>query len=85
MSETHLRTELIEELANYAHEAWSGWMKYMFQRSQANRDGSVTIPPDLVKRWGIQAVTKYENLPEEMKPSDREEAIKMLNIIQQRK
>jgi hypothetical protein len=35
---------LREELANYAHEAWSDWMNYLFGMSRKNDDGSVTIP-----------------------------------------
>lgn len=82
MSETHLRTELIEKLANYAHAAWSGWMDYMFGKSQKNKNGTITIPKWAVERWGRQARTEYLNLPEEEKKSDREEAEKMLNIVQ---
>lgn len=71
---------LLELLADYAHEAWSGWMKYMFTKSILNADGSVTIPPYLVERWTRQANTTYELLPENEKESDRDEARKMLEI-----
>ena len=71
-----------EELANYAHEAWSGWMRYMFGKSIENIDGSVTIPADSVRRWKRQCATKYEDLPEEEKESDRDEADKMTKIME---
>ena len=73
--------ELKETLANYAHEAWSGWMDYLFSRSQRNFDGSVVIPTDLVSRWRYQVGTKYADLPEEMKESDRKEANVILATI----
>lgn len=75
------RELLIEDLANYAHEAWVGWMKYLFSKSTLNDDGSFTIPPDLARRWARQVVTRYDVLPENEKESDRVEARKMLNIV----
>lgn len=70
-----------ENLSSYAHEAWSGWMVYMFAKSVYNEDGSITIPPELVERWTRQMNTDYANLPEGEKQSDRDEADKMLDII----
>jgi hypothetical protein len=70
-----------EKLAAYAHEAWSSWMKYMFSKSIQNLDGSITIPAPLVERWSFQMNTPYDQLPENMKPSDRDEADKMLKIV----
>ncbi len=29
-----------EKLAEYAHEAWSGWMRYLFEKSERNPDGN---------------------------------------------
>ena len=70
-----------EALAAYAHEAWSGWMEYLFSKSTTNADGSITIPPDLVARWLRQIGTAYIDLPEAEKDSDRIEADKMLDIV----
>ena len=71
---------LVEALAEYAHEAWSGWMRYLFSKSVVNEDGSVTIPREFVARWARQMDTPYHKLPENEKESDREEARKMLEI-----
>jgi len=73
-----------EKLAAYAHEAWAGWMRYLFSRCHV--DGSVdgvavVIPPDLVARWKRQMNTPYEELPENEKESDRAEAIKIQTIF----
>lgn len=69
-----------EALAAYAHQAWSGWMRYMFAQSRTNKDGTVTIPKELVDRWTRQMQTPYEDLPGEEKESDRHEADRMLLI-----
>jgi len=70
-----------ELLAAYSHEAWSGWMKYLFKKSHQNGDGTVIIPKDLVDRWTRQMYTPYHALPEKEKMSDREEADKILGCL----
>jgi len=70
-----------EQLAAYAHEAWAGWMGYLFEKSSKNPDGSVTIPAELVERWTRQMGTAYADLPEDEKHSDRVEAIKIMRIF----
>jgi len=77
----NMPSEKEERLADYAHNAWAGWMKYMFSKSTTNDDGSVTIPASFVERWKRQMNTPYIRLPESEKESDKEEAEKMLNII----
>lgn len=70
-----------EELAAYAHDAWAGWMKYMFGRCiEDSNHGTLIIPKDLVERWKRQMNTSYAELPESEKGSDRDEADKMLKI-----
>ena len=72
-----------EKLAAYSHDAWSGWMKYLFSRSHRNISGTVTIPKDLVNRWARQMITPYNSLPKGEKDSDRKEADQMLSIMQE--
>ena len=72
---------LREDLAEYAHEAWSGWMEYLFRKSTKNADGTVTIPAWAVERWERQQTASYQSLPEQEKESDREEADKMLLLL----
>ena len=72
---------LREKLAEYAHEAWSRWMRYLFSKSTVNSDGSVTIPASLVKRWTRQMNTNYYMLPDSEQQSDILEADKMLDIM----
>ena len=71
----------VEPLADYAHNAWAGWMIHLFKLSKLDDNGNVIIPKHLADRWQYQAYTPYSKLPENMKPSDRKEANKMLEII----
>ncbi len=72
---------LQEQVADYAHEAWAGWMRYLFGKSTHQDDGTVVIPASLVDRWTRQMQTPYAELPESEKESDRKEARKIIEII----
>lgn len=63
--------DLREELADLAHEQWSGWMKYMFE----NWDD------EHVARWERQMETPYSELSEEEQDSDRKEADRVLAVL----
>lgn len=71
---------MIERLADYAHDAWAGWMRYLFSISHENEDGSVTIPAQSVERWKRQMNTPYASLPEKEKESDRREAKRIISL-----
>jgi hypothetical protein len=75
--------ELQEALAQYAHDAWSGWMKYMFQKGTLNDDGTYTMPSWAVERWTRQMKLSYYELPESEKESDRDEAKRMIEILKE--
>lgn len=70
-----------EALAEYAHEAWSGWMKYLLSKCDQTGNTYATIPTWAVRRWQRQMNTPYAELSEEEKESDRAEADKMLAIM----
>lgn len=76
---------LVEKLAAYSHGAWAQWMKYFFTKveivSESNDEVLISIPADLHARWQYQMETEYKDLPEEMKPSDREEAKKIIDVV----
>ncbi len=78
------KTNIREQLADYAHEAWSGWMKYMFEKMTINDDGTATMPKWAVDRWTFQMNKTYNELPEDMKESDRQEADRMVAIVQEK-
>ena len=70
-----------ELLAAYAHDAWSGWMRYLFAKCERSLQQQVVIPDWAVERWTRQMTTPYADLPEEEKQSDRKEADQMLALM----
>lgn len=72
---------LREKLADYAHDAWSGWMKYMFDKAHVQADGSMLIPVGLASRWTRQMHRSYSELPPDEKASDVEEADRIIEIM----
>ena len=88
--------EVRESLAAAAHEAWSGWMRYMFGKAQRvdgspwQDEGYAVLPAESVSRWVRQMNTPYAELPEAEKASDRTEADRYLaafisGLLMQRK
>lgn len=76
-----LMEHIREGLAEYAHMAWSGWMKHLFKNSQENVDGSITIPAEYVINLNRQMNTPYQLLSESEKDSDRKEADRILGLL----
>lgn len=75
-------TDVREKLADYAHEAWAGWMKYMFSKSTRNQDGTINISPrGYVDALDRQISLSYHQLTEAEQDSDRAEAKKILAAI----
>ncbi len=72
---------LTEALSAYAHDAWSGWWLYAFSKGTVNDDGTLTFPAWAVERWTRQMQTKYADLSDQEKESDRAEAAKMIAIV----
>lgn len=79
-----MELEPIEELAEYAHSAWSGWMEYLFSKCTRAMGGDFIIPAEFVERWKRQASTPYLELPEDEKESDRKEALCIMEIVRGR-
>ena len=72
--------EIREQLAAYAHEAWSGWMRYFLSKCE-RANGEFAIPYDYLRNIKRQMNTPYAALSDQEKDGDREEADKMLQII----
>jgi hypothetical protein len=72
---------MLDEIANVQHEIWSHWMRYLFEISLQNKDGTVTIPADKVERWKRQMITKYANLSDDEQRSDLEQAQKVVDVV----
>jgi hypothetical protein len=85
METDHLRKaldELLETLASVEHDRWSYWQCYMHSKClPQGDDGALLIPADLVKRWEKQIATRYSDLTDDEKESDREQVRKYLPLI----
>lgn len=72
-----------EKLSDYAHDAWSRWMKYLFSKCIIpihKTQGGLIIPQLELEKWKRKMETSYNDLSEEEKESDRNEADKIINI-----
>ncbi len=72
---------LIEQLAAVEHERWSHWQRYVHSKCIRQPDGSLLLPADLVARWEKQIDTKYAELDDQERESDREQLRKYLPLI----
>ncbi|WP_199084607.1 hypothetical protein [Bosea sp. ASV33] len=76
--------ELMEALASIEHERWAHWQSYVHSKAIRQPDGSLLLPPELVEKWERQIATKYADLTEREKESDREQVNKYLPLIAQK-
>lgn len=72
---------LVEQLAAVEHERWAHWQGYVHSKGELQPDGSLLLPPELVQRWQNQVATKYQDLSESEKESDREQVRRYLPVI----
>ena len=72
---------MLDKIADLQHEIWSHWMRYLFEVSLQNDDGTVTIPADKVERWKRQMITKYVDLSDDEQNSDLDQARKIMGLI----
>lgn len=72
-----------ERLANLMHEIWAHWMKYVFARCWETLDADMVIPFDFASRWQRQMDMDYEQLSEQDKESDRQQADKILAVLEE--
>jgi hypothetical protein len=75
--------EIREQLSDVQHDIWAHWMRYQFSVCTQNPDGSLTIPAASVKHWQRQIDTPYSDLTEKEKDSDREQADKILAVLEE--
>ena len=71
----------IEILADNEHNRWANWQKYVHSKCMKNEDGSLTIPKEYVEHWDYEINTKYKDLPENIKESDRNEVRQILKLL----
>ena len=67
-----IKKDFIEELANLEHEQWQHWTKYFLRYHHCK---------NYRKRWKKQCQTKYKDLSETEKKSDKVWAEKVVKLI----
>jgi hypothetical protein len=72
---------LLEALAASEHKRWSHWQRYLHDQCTPAEDGSLIIPAELAARWTTQMKTRYEDLSEREKESDREQVRTYLPVL----
>jgi hypothetical protein len=72
---------LIEELAALEHRRWAHWQSYVHDNGQRQPDGSLLLPAALVDRWERQVNTRYEDLTNDEKESDREQVRRYFPLL----
>jgi len=72
---------LREKLAELEHERWSNWQRHLHGQCLKYREGILLIPASSVKHWERQINTKYKDLTEREKDSDRKEADNTLKLL----
>jgi len=75
-----------EKLAKISHEIWAHWMKYLFSICEFSEDPNTCItfciiPDEYVERWQRQIETEYDKLSEKEKDNDREQANKIMKVL----
>lgn len=73
--------EMIEALAAIEHERWAHWQAYLHGQCELLDDGSLRIPAELAERWTRQIQTRFEDLTEQEKESDRDQVREYLSVI----
>lgn len=71
----------VELGADIEHDRWARWQKHMFSKGTVDENGVFHLPKEFVDRWFLQIDTKYADLSEPEKESDRKETRNYIPII----
>ena len=75
--------EVREKLADIEHDRWSKWQKYMHSKMERISTAKWSLLDELFQRWERQINTRYAELSEKEKDSDREQVDMHLPLIKQ--
>ncbi|HXG65305.1 MAG TPA: hypothetical protein VNO70_09360 [Blastocatellia bacterium] len=73
--------EIREAIAAAQHEIWSHWMRHLFTCGEFDEAGNFILPREVAQHWQRQMRTPYQKLSEREKDSDREQADKILALL----
>ena len=68
---------VIESLAEFFHNQWIHWMKYMIPIIEENNEETV----ESINKWKKQMKTPYKKLTNKEKESDREQVDKFFDFL----
>jgi len=78
--------EFVEKGADLEHDRWARWQEYMFSKFVEHENGKgeyICLHRDFFDRWNRQIATKYTDLSEAEKESDRKETRNYLPLLHQ--
>ena len=79
-----IEEKFVEKGAELEHDRWARWQEYMFSKFVEHENGKgeyLCLHKDFWKRWNRQIDTKYIDLSEEEKESDRKETRNYLPLV----
>ena len=85
-----MESDFVEKGADIEHDRWARWQKYMFSKMIEEekfeegshfKTGNYILPKEFVDRWFRQIDTKYADLSEAEKESDRKETRNYLPLL----
>ena len=79
------KEDLVDTIADFMHMQWSHWQKHVHSQMIKENVGEkwyyMTLSEEQHKYWERQMNTPYSELTEKEKDSDREWAIKLLELL----
>lgn len=76
------KDELIERLAAVEHERWADWQSWVHHQGHRTADGNLVLSAGTIARWERQIATKYEDLSEQERESDRAQVWRYWGLIE---
>jgi len=83
--EVNIKKETMEAVSDVQHEIWAHWMNYQSSCGSLDDSGNFVIPKEKYERWTRQMNTPYSELTEKEKASDRDQAMKVFDVLVNRK
>lgn len=86
LKRSYIIKDLREKLADYSHNRWRDWMKDMYSNFENIEEWETFVQLDIpIKFYNKQIPqmnTFYDDLPEDLKTLSRDEADKIIKIIE---
>lgn len=74
--------ERIDAIAATQHEIWANQANFLLSCGEARSDGSIVLSADVIARFRRQIDTPYANLPVAGKTVAKEQAAKIIAVLE---